>query len=190
MLPGCPGGRIAAGAPIMSDLSAYAHTPAAAGETPNTFSVPVFFTGTVTDNDTLNTCDPDFTNCLYLNNIGIVFDMSDPSYTSTFLSLDNDPFLDNIAGILSDDGPGSGGSGAFYQETGTIFGIALAPNTPLGVYTGEVSIYGGIDDPDAGNLLATEPFTVTVVAPEPAPIGLAMLGLGAIWMARRRGSTA
>jgi hypothetical protein len=166
----------------INDLS-FSISPVTESGQPTTFPVSIPFSGTLTDNDTANTCDSSFTDCLYLNNIGITFNPSDPTYTSTYLSLDTFPFFNELplGQFLSDDGP----TGPYYTETGTIFGIYIDPNTPVGVYTGEVTIYGGIDDPNANVTLGSVDFTLNVIAPEPAPFGLALLGLAAVVVARR-----
>jgi hypothetical protein len=137
------------------------------------------FTGTLTDTDTANTCDGENVDCLYLNFISFSFDQD----TSTsHLSPNFDQFVLNVPGSFSDDGSGS--------YSGIIFGINIAPNTPAGVYTGTVTISGGYDDPNdpptLNNPLATTSFTLNVVSPEPADFGLAILGIAAIVLAKRR----
>jgi hypothetical protein len=142
--------------------------------------VDVFFSGTLTDTDTTDTCDNDNVNCLYLNFISFTFDQST---ATSHLSPDTDQFyLANVPGFLSDDGASSG---LYDTYTGNIFGINIAPDTPIGTYTGTVSIYGGYDDSQANNLLASQTWTV-VASPEPADFGLAMAGLAALVLAKRR----
>jgi hypothetical protein len=136
--------------------------------------------GTLTDTDTADTCDSENVDCLYLNFVSFSFDQ--PTGTSN-LSGDNEEFYLYVPGILSDDGTDTA---LFNTYTGNIFGIVVAPNTPLGIYTGSVSIYGGYDNPAADNLLATAGWTVDVVAPEPADFGLAFIGIAAIILAKRR----
>jgi hypothetical protein len=151
----------------------------------STFPFSVVFGGTLIDNDTLNTCDPDFVDCLYLNNITITFDQTATASDFTFL---DGIFYNNAAGIFSDDGPGSGGSGLYYSYgVGPIFGIQVDPNTPVGVYTGTVSIEGAIDNSgDTTDILATEPWQLDVVAPEPATSLLTLVGLAAAALLAKR----
>ena len=141
------------------------------------FPVSLDFSGTLTDTDTGGFCDRELTNCLYLNFISFSFDQD-----TAVSHLSGDPvdfYLANSQfGFLSDGGP-------FDTFTGNIFGIVVQPDTPLGVYTGSVSIFGGYDDSAANNFLASQSFTV-VVAPEPADFGLAITGLAAVLLAKRR----
>jgi hypothetical protein len=100
-----------------------------------------------------------------------------------------------VGNILSDDGPGSGGTGQFYQIsapcadtlglTDCVFGIQIAPGTPQGLFTGSVSILGGYDDPNAMGVLATQNFAL-VVAPEPGSAGIVAIGVATIALAKRR----
>jgi hypothetical protein len=152
-------------------------SPAVEDGQATTFPVTVPFSGTLTDTDTADTCDSENVDCLYLNFITFSFDQS--TATSN-LSGNIDEFYINVPGVLSDDG-------IFNSYTGTIFGITIEPDTPLGDYTGTVSVYGGYDSQTADNLLATDSWTV-VVAPEPAAFGLAIAGLAAIVLAKRRAS--
>jgi hypothetical protein len=176
--------------PLPAQLT-FTLNPATETGTPAPFTLATDFSGTLFDTDTLNTCDSLFTNCLYLNSIdNLTFDPSDPAGTASYLTLDTNPFYNVLpfgagcpgGSILSDD---STGSGAYDTCSGPIFGIDLAPNTPVGVYTGEITIYGGIDDPSANNALATASWTLDVV-PEPTSLGLSVLGVAAMVAARRR----
>ena len=152
----------------------------------STFPFPVVFTGTLIDNDILNTCDGDFVDCLYLNNITIAFDQ--PATASDFTFLDG-IFYSNVSpAFLSDDGPGSGGSGLYYSYVDIpIFGIQVDPNTPVGDYTGTVSIEGAIDDPaNTTTILATETWQLNIVTPEPASFALTLVGLAAAALLAKR----
>jgi hypothetical protein len=140
---------------------------------PTTFAVDAVFSGTLTDTDAANNCFDNSADCLYLNFVSFSFDQ--PTGTS-HLSGDVDDFYLNVPGILFDE---------FNVYTGPIFGIQIAPNTPIGVYTGTVSILGGYDDSSASGLLARASWTV-VVAPEPADFGLAFTGLAAVLLLKRR----
>jgi PEP-CTERM motif len=142
----------------------------------STFPFTVDFTGSLTDTSTLNTCDADSTDCLFLNAIGL-----DPSsFLPSFLTFDANDFYNNVPGLLSDDG-----IPAFDSVTTQIFGIQIQPNAVPGTYSGAVDIFGAIDDPgNTTNLLAVADFSVVVV-PEPSAWCLAMLGLGALLRVRR-----
>jgi PEP-CTERM motif len=65
---------------------------------------------------------------------------------------------------------------------GPIFALAVAGNTPYGVYSGEVTLLGGADIMDKTPLVSA-PFQVNVV---PEPAGWAMAGLGLMCVAWRR----
>jgi hypothetical protein len=142
----------------------------------STFPVTVDFTGTLTYTNTLDTCDTDFTDCLFLNNIG--FDPA--SSLPSFLTLEINSFFNNVPGLLSDDSIPD-----FDSVTAQIFGIQIQPNATPGTYEGAVDIFGAIDDPsNTTNLLAVANFTVVVV-PEPAAWCLGMLGFAALVWVRR-----
>jgi hypothetical protein len=151
----------------------------------STFPFPVVFAGTLIDNDTLNTCDGDFVDCLYLNNITITFDQ--PATASDFTFLDG-IFYSDVPQLFSDDGPGSEGSGLYYSYgDAPIFGIQVDPNTPVGDYTGTVSIEGAIDDSaNTTTVLATVAWQLDVVAPEPASFALTLVGLAAAALLAKR----
>ena len=61
----------------------------------------------------------------------------------------------------------------YYQYSGPVFGIDVAPGTSLGTYDGTLSIMtmGGTNDTGAGETFTAD-FTVVVVAPEPSTLGL------------------
>jgi hypothetical protein len=160
--------------PARADILTFTLDPTIEAGNIFTFAESVVFTGTLTFNSSLNTCDSDFTDCLYLNSIAL-----DPSLTlPSFLALDDSYFYDNVAGSLSDDG-------VFNSVTGEIFGIQIQPNAIPGAYNGEVDILGAIDDPsNVTSVLATADFTVIVI-PEPTTWCFAILGLATLALARR-----
>lgn len=133
----------------------------------------VAFTGSVTFNSTLNTCDGGGVDCLDLNNIAL-----DPSVPlPSFLTLEDAPFY--FIGSLSDDGVFNS---VLNQE---IFDIQIHPEATAGVYNGRIDIFGALDDTtNLTNLLATANFTVVVI-PEPSAWFLGLLGLAALFWARR-----
>jgi len=147
---------------------------------PGTFPFSVGFSGTLTDTEPGDVCDSSgFTaGCLNLNDISFTFDQNQ---AVSLLSADSNPFFNNIAGFLS------GQDSSFNTVSGTVFGIIVDPATPFGTYTGTVSIIGeeGVaGDSSSNTVLATENWTLKVV-PEPAPFGLALLGLASIALVRR-----
>lgn len=70
--------------------------------------------------------------------------------------------------------------------TGGIFEIDLSPITPLGLYTGTITLQGG-SDPGAFDLIASQGFQVQVI-PEPAAYILTLAGLATLAVSRRRRS--
>jgi len=98
--------------------------------------------------------------------------------SATFLMPDTNPFFANVPGVFS---PGD-------SYSGIVFGLQLAPNTPLGLYGGTVTLLGDPNgaDPGATQSLATATFQLTV-APEPAAglLGIAALPFAAMVVRRR-----
>lgn len=170
-------------APVSASSLDFSLSPIMESGQPTTYPLTVDFIGTLTDTDTSDLCDNTFTNCLYLNGISFSFDSST---AMSHLSGDSDPFYSlgatSPGAILSDD---STGSGLYYTETGPVFGITIAPDTPIGYYTGSVTILGGIDSQTAMDPLATATFAIDVV-PEPAAGALAFFGLAGLLAWRRR----
>lgn len=165
-------------APLWADGLTFTLDPSVETGQPISAGDTVLFSGTLTDTDTANTCDSENVDCLYLNFITFSFDQPDAPLTPDIAE-----FIANVPGSLSDDGiPG------YADYTGVIFGMTIAPNAALGVYTGTVTISGGYDDQNPPSLdtpLATTDFTV-IVSPEPRDFGLAALGIAAIIFAKRR----
>lgn len=168
-----------AAARLSANSLSFSLSPTEEAGAPASFPVTEAFSGTLTDTDTADTCDSENIDCLYLNFVTFSFDQDQ---ATSHLSGDEEDFYLFVPGFLSDDGL-SGGT--FDSYTGPIFGITIDPLTPIGVYTGSVSIYGGYDSQDADNLLATESWTL-VASPEPADFGLAILGIVAIGFKKRR----
>lgn len=131
----------------------------------------VLFSGTLFDTDT------DLSD-LYLTDISVAFS-SNPA--SGALTVDN-TFYDDVPGVLSGDPnyatDNLGNPPNSYS--GPIFGIDIAPETTVGVYTGTVTIdgLGGTNDPEYNGFTVSANITV-VVTPEPAAGGLALVGLAA-----------
>jgi MYXO-CTERM domain-containing protein len=181
-----------------SDLT-FTLNPSSETWSPGFLGVSVPYTGTLIDTGAGDLCDNGGAGCIYLNNVVLNFDPTDPAGIANFLTLDVGLFDNTLqnapsGSALSDDGPNSmTGSGLFYMMADQpIFGIEVAPGTPQGIFTGNATIYGGVTyfgDPNGPGLndpLASAKFTLAVVAPEPSPFGLAILGLGAVALVRRR----
>jgi hypothetical protein len=99
------------------------------------------------------------------------------------LTGDSNPFFSDIAGFLSGQG-----NPAFDSVSGEAFGVVVAPDTPLGIYTGTISILGNVSfagDTSSNTVLDTENWTLNVVAPAPAPLALMIVGLAAIVLVKR-----
>ena len=116
----------------------------------------VLFTGTLTDSDT----DLSF---LLVQSIAVSFSASNPSTSA--LSPDN-TFLFDVPGVLSGDpnyATDNSGNPA-NQYAGPIFGIDIAPGTPVGTYSGTITINaaGGTNDPGQNGFTVTRNFTITV----------------------------
>jgi hypothetical protein len=98
--------------------------------------------------------------------------------SATFLTPDTNSFFANVPGVFA---PGD-------SYTGIVFGLQLASNTPLGSYSGTVTLLGDPNgaDPGATQSLATTTFQLAV-APEPATglLGITALPFAAM-IARRR----
>jgi hypothetical protein len=113
-----------------SSLSFTLDAPYAVGQ-PGASPVEVFFSGSLIDNDTANTCDGDFVDCLYLNAVSFSFDQST---ATSHLSPDFDSFVvSGVPGSLSDDGPDPSANGVLASSRFTLvvapepadFGLAL-----------------------------------------------------------------
>jgi hypothetical protein len=87
---------------------------------------------------------------------------------ATFLTPDANPFFANVPGIFA---PGD-------TYNGVIFGLQIAPGTPLASYSGTVTLQGDPNgaDPGATQNLATATFQLAV-APEPGAGLLAVVAL-------------
>ena len=133
----------------------------------------VLFSGTLLDNDT----DGSF---LSLEDISVTF-LPDPA--SGGLTPDNTfedgdvPFL-----LIGDPDYQDDGAPAPNEYSGPIFGIDIAPGTPMGDYTGTVTIdvAGGTGDPDFNGFTVSQQITVDVAAPEPATGWITPAGLAAV----------
>ncbi len=127
----------------------------------------VIFTGKLTDNDTDGSV-------ISLNDVYTVFD--DPA-ASTYFTVDN-TFYNNVPGGLEGDDLDT-----YYLNSyccgDPVFGVGIAPDTPVGTYTGTVDIDGSGGTNNAADLLFVAPITI-VVAPEPVPFALGSTGLLAI----------
>ena len=118
------------------------------------------------------TIDPDISNDYFLTSVGVVFN---PVPTPTGLSHDPNFFTINVPGLLlATDSP----------YAGPIFEIDVDPFTALGIYTGTVTFFGGLN-PGELNVLGSQAFTL-VVAPEPATASMVLLGCAGIALARFR----
>jgi hypothetical protein len=144
----------------------------------------VLFSGTLSYGGS----DPLDLNPLYLIDIGVEW-----SSEISDLSIDNTFFVAPPAQLSGDVDSGTDGSGAApYSYSGPIFGIDIAPDTPLGSYEGTVTIYamGGLTDPDYQGFTLTQNITVDVVAPAPEPGANQLLMAGlfsfAIWYGVKR----
>jgi hypothetical protein len=136
----------------------------------------VVFSGTLTDTDTDGSL-------LYLESAAINFTVpGDASY----FTLDN-TFFSDVPGVLSGDPNWATDGNPFANTyTGPIFGVDIAPSTPVGTYveTIVISAAGGTDDPLLNGFTVDEAFTV-IVTPEPTS-GLTMVGGLLVMAALRR----
>jgi hypothetical protein len=128
------------------------------------YSYCVLFSGTLTDNDT-------DASLLFVTG----FDVSFTPTPGTGSLLPDGTFGNDAQTVFIGD-PTS--SFPTYSYSGAIFGIDIAPGTPLGEYAGVLSVYtsGGTNDLGDGQTF-TAPFTVDVVAPEPSAASLIFAGL-------------
>jgi hypothetical protein len=99
---------------------------------------------------------------------------------ATFLTPDTNAFFANVPGVFA---PGD-------TYTGIVFGLQLAPGTPLGSYSGTVTLLGDPNgaDPGATQSLATATFQIAV-APEPGAGLLAVAALPVATVVTRRRRT-
>jgi len=140
---------------------------------------PLTFTALLVDTDN----DLSF---MYLNDISVTFNAPGNLYLSKDPT--GDPvstpdtffFNDTTNGTLIGDTDPVDNS-----YTGPLFHVYIAPNTPEGLYTGMISILGGYVGNTDMNVLATQPFQVTVT-PEPATAGLMLVILAGGGVAARR----
>lgn len=123
------------------------------------------FSGSLTDTDTDGSI-------VLLNSADVTWSAGNPSVG--FLTLDN-TFFQNVPGGLEGD---TADNFFLNSYTGPIFGIDIAPGTPLGIYTGRLLIgaSGGTGDPGSAGFTISQGFTVNVV-PEPSPFALTLAGL-------------
>jgi hypothetical protein len=128
----------------------------------------VLFSGTLTDTDS----DPSNLFPITVYDIGVSF--------ASGLTLDN-TFFFVVPGLYSGDpnyatDQSGAGQTSYY---GPLFGIDIAPGTPLGPYSVTVTLYalGGLNDQDYQGFTVTQDITVDVVSPEPAAAGLLFSGL-------------
>jgi hypothetical protein len=136
-------------------------------ENPSGLSAPcVQFSGTLTDTDLGNTL-------ITLPGIALMLNLGDDAY----FTIDN-TFYDYTSAL------GGAANGAPTSYTGLIFGVDIAPSTPVGVYVefAEISVTGG----DANyNLFPVDAqFTIDVV-PEPRTGLLILPGLLVLVALRR-----
>jgi hypothetical protein len=142
----------------------------------------VHLSGTLTDTDTDGSL-------LSLNGISIIFTGSDGNY----FTLDQNVFSNDVPGTLEGDTDNNPAPNTY---TGPIFGVDIAPSTPLGSYTetAEITACNLTNDvncdsgnPDPGLFTVDAQFTI-VVAPEPAAGSLLLGGLAAlsVWCGVKR----
>ena len=171
------------------DLTFTLDSPAGSGSPTNLVPDPdppclqpdcLVFSGTLLDNDTDDSL-------LFLNSIDVTFS---PGPGSGALTLDGTFYdsTDYVPGVLSGDPNYASTISACRANvySGDLFGIDIAPGTPLGVYTGTVTIdaAGGTDDPNDDGFTVSQDITV-IVTPEPAARSLALAGLLALAVSYR-----
>jgi hypothetical protein len=151
--------------------SGYAATGTVSSGDCTLFSYCVQFSGTLTDNDN----DPTDSTFTSITGISVAFT---PTAGNTFLALDG-TFDADVPTIFIGDPTFTFPSFPTYNYVGPIFGIDIAPNTPIGEYDGilTVSTLGGTNDPNGGGQTFTQTFTLDVLAPEPASLSLLLMGL-------------
>jgi hypothetical protein len=120
---------------------------------------------------TLSNTGPDL---LFLNGIDFAFDGG----AGAFLSGDSNPFFANIDGIYPS---------GFSQSNTPIFGVNVDISALPGTYTGTATIKGGPNDPSDNDPLASQAFTVNVLAtPEPGTLALYLAGGFVVYLKVRR----
>ena len=124
---------------------------------------------TIVFSGTLENTGPDD---VFLNDL--VVDFAPPA--ATYLINDPNFFFATVPGVLL--------AGESY--VGPIFSLSIAPNTPLGPYSGMATVLGGADE-FAMTVIAVSPFSVTVAntVPEPATAGLFAAALVGCVLRRR-----
>jgi hypothetical protein len=139
----------------------------------------VLFSGAITNNDTDDSI-------MSLGPASVLF-ATTPA--SGGLSID-ETFYNDVPGILIGDPTYSyPDSSPYYQYTGPIFGIDVAPGTTPGIYDGTLSVYTqyGTNDTGPGETFTAD-FSVDVLAPEPSAASLLLAGCLplAIWFGVKR----
>jgi hypothetical protein len=126
----------------------------------------VLYSGTLTDTDTDDSI-------VSLISATVSFN-TNPATGS--LTVDN-TFLNDVPGILIGDPTFVYPSFPYYQYSGPVFGIDVAPGTSVGTYDGTLTIYmaGGTNDSGAGETF-TANFSIGVT-PEPSTANLLSNGL-------------
>ncbi|MGI4789541.1 MAG: hypothetical protein ACRYFS_11900 [Janthinobacterium lividum] len=132
------------------------------------------FTGTLS-NPVTNSND------VFLNGDSTTF--NGPATDLTVNPMGNDPFFDNAPVSLA---PGDAYSGEYFD-------VAISPTAQPGTYFGTFLVTGGMDG-NASDTVASEDFSVTVLAPAAVPeasttvsLGILLaLGGAGLWRARRR----
>ena len=123
----------------------------------------------------LGTITPDTGADIFLNGISYTYNGGAGAYLTGDLAT----FTNNVPGLfLTTDSP----------YTGPVFSIAIDPLTPVGTYTGTVTLRGGADQ-FADSAIVSAPFEVDVLAPEPGSIGLGLAGIAVVAAVRFRTRT-
>ncbi len=122
----------------------------------------------------LGTITPDTASDIFLNGISYTYNAGAGAY----LTGDQTTFFNVPGAFFTTDSP----------YTGPVFSIAINPLTPVGAYTGTVTLRGGADQ-FADSPIVSAPFEVDVLAPEPGSIGLGLAGMAVIAAVRFRTRT-
>ena len=118
----------------------------------------VTFFGTIT---------PDTASDIFLNGISYTYNGGAGAYLTGDLAT----LTANVPGtFFATDNP----------YTGPVFSIAINPLTPVGAYTGTVTLLGGADQ-FANSAIVSAPFEVDVLAsPEPGSLDLGLAGMAVV----------